>query len=141
MLVTREEFLADLDANYAEMQKFGISRKDAPYFLPPYEWYNSSISGWTKEAGLQLINFSPGTISHADYTTPDMPNYRGNDEIYESIISFEKKKGLNGFILLVHIGADPKRTDKFYSRLKDLLPYLKKQGYRFVKVNELLEKS
>jgi len=141
LLVTRQEFLADLDANYAEMQKFGISRKDAPYFLPPFEWYNSSISGWTKEAGLQLINFSPGTISHADYTTPDMPNYRGNDEIYQSIISFEKKKGLNGFILLVHIGADPKRTDKFYSRLDELLTHLKKQGYRFVKVNELLEKS
>jgi peptidoglycan/xylan/chitin deacetylase (PgdA/CDA1 family) len=89
--------------------------------------------------GLQLVNFSPGTISHADYTTPDMRNYRSSDKIFDSITSYEKEKKLNGFILLIHIGTDPKRTDKFYLKLDALIEYLKKGGYRMVTVDALLE--
>ncbi len=35
-------------------------------------WYNAQISAWTAERGLTLVNFTPGTRSNADYTTPDM---------------------------------------------------------------------
>lgn len=139
LLVTRAQFLDDLRANYREMEKFGILKKDAPYFLPPFEWYNDTISAWTRQEGLQLINFSPGTISHADYTTPDLRNYRSSETIYQSVIAYEKQNGMNGFILLVHIGTAPARTDKFYSRLEDLIVYLKKEGYSFSRVDGLLE--
>ena len=108
-------------------------------FLPPYEWYNDSISVWTKDLGFQLINFTPGTKSTADYTTPDMKNYRGSDDIYNSIVQYEQSRGLNGFILLVHIGTDPKRTDKFYHHLPRLVKYLKAKGYQFQTVNQLLK--
>ena len=49
--------------------------------------------------GIQLINYSPGTKSTADYTLPDMKNYRSSEEIYQSILDKEKKdvNGLNGF--------------------------------------------
>jgi peptidoglycan/xylan/chitin deacetylase (PgdA/CDA1 family) len=47
--------------------------------------------------------------------------------------------GLNGFILLVHIGTDPRRTDKFYYHLPALIQELKKRDYQFVKINELLD--
>lgn len=123
------------------MKKFGIQRKDAPYFLPPYEWYNDSIVSWTREMNLTLINFTSGTISHADYTTPDLKNYRNSEEIFQSIISYEKKNGMNGFILLAHIGVDPARKDKFYLRLEAIIKELKQKGYWFVKVDELLEKE
>ena len=54
-------------------------------------------------------------------------NYRSSDMIYNSIINYEQSKpaGLNGFILLLHIGTDPKRTDKFYKSLPGLLKYFK----------------
>ncbi|WP_254170143.1 polysaccharide deacetylase family protein [Chryseosolibacter histidini] len=139
LLVTRTQFLDDLRANYSEMEKFGIRKSDAPYFLPPFEWYNDTISAWTRQEGLQLINFSPGTISHADYTTPDLRNYRSSETIYQSITAYEKQNGMNGFILLVHIGTAPARTDKFYSRLEELIVYLKKEGYSFSRVDGLLE--
>ena len=108
------------------------------YFLPPYEWYNDTIAAWTKEMGLQLINYSPGTKSNADYTTPGMKNYRSSDEIYNSIIQLEESKGLNGFILLLHIGTDPRRTDKFYFKLNELIQTLKRKGYSFKRADELL---
>ncbi len=136
LLVTKKEFKDDLALNYAAMKRLGITQ--AKYFLPPYEWYNDSIAAWTKEMGLQLINFTPGTKSNADYTTPEMKNYRTTNEIYNSIMALEETKGLNGFILLLHIGTDPKRTDKFYIKLNELINTLKNKGYSFKRIDELL---
>ncbi len=143
LLVTKQEFLKDLSNNYAMMTSIDKRMEGQKFFLPPYEWYNDSITTWTKEMSLQLINFTPGTKSNADYTTPDMKNYRSSEEIYQSIIDYEKNKpaGLNGFILLIHIGTDPKRTDKFYYRLPQLLKELKAKGYQFQTVDQLLKRK
>jgi peptidoglycan/xylan/chitin deacetylase (PgdA/CDA1 family) len=140
LLVTKDEFAQDILRNYEAMEDLGIAKEDAPYFIPPYEWYNETIVGWAKELGLALINFTPGTLSNADYTTPDLANYRSSARIYQSIIDFEKSgpHGLNGFILLIHIGTHPDRTDKFYRRLEELLTELGGGGYRFIRVDELM---
>ena len=135
LLVTREQFTTDLLANYNKMKRFNINKRDAPFFLPPYEWYNDSIASWTRQSGLQLINYTPGTLSHADYTTPAMKNYRSSDVILSSI---KNRSNLNGFILLMHIGAGPERTDKFYDRLDELLAWLKQEKYKVVPLRELL---
>jgi peptidoglycan/xylan/chitin deacetylase (PgdA/CDA1 family) len=141
LLVSREEFNRDVLDNYAEMESFGIARRQAPYFMPPYEWYNRQIAEWTEQLGLQLINYTPGTRSHADYTTPEMAHYESSDEIYASILDHAKDDaaGLNGFILLAHVGTAPERTDKFYIRLDDLVVTLKGAGYTFVRIDRLLE--
>lgn len=139
LLVLREEFLTDLRNNYREMGKRGIKKKEALYFLPPYEWYNETIAGWTQEEGLHLVNFTSGTLSHADYTTPSMPNYRSSEIILESIRKQEREKGMNGFILLVHIGTHPERTDKFYHQLPQLIRELREKGYTFVRIDDLLK--
>jgi peptidoglycan/xylan/chitin deacetylase (PgdA/CDA1 family) len=143
LLVTWEKFIGDLKNNYKVMKKFGISKKDAAYFLPPYEWYNDSISSWTKSMDLQLINYTPGTLSNADYTTPEMQNYRSSEVIYQSIIDFEKEStsGINGFILLSHIGTSPERKDKLYDHLDVLITELKNKGYTFSRIDELLSDS
>lgn len=137
-IITKEEFLVDINNCYYEMSKFGISKKDAPYFLPPFEWYNKEISDWTKEAGLIPVNYSPGTRSNQDYTLPSMgKDYTGSDTIYDSIINYERenKDGLNGFILLTHIGTEPERKDKFYFKLDKLITELQKKGYIFTLLN------
>jgi peptidoglycan/xylan/chitin deacetylase (PgdA/CDA1 family) len=142
LLVTKEEFTRDILRNYDAMADLDIAKEEAPYFIPPYEWYNETIVGWAKELGLVLFNFTPGTLSNADYTTPDLANYRSSARIYQSIIDFEKSdpRGLNGFILLLHIGTHPGRTDKFYRRLEGLLTELRGDSYRFVRVDELMGK-
>lgn len=141
LLVTKAQFDNDLKSSYEEMAKFGINEKSAEYFLPPYEWYNETISGWTEEQNLKIINFTSGTRSNADYTYPQLgKSYKSSDEIYQSITNYNesKKSGLNGFILLLHIGTDPRRTDKFYRLLPKLISYLKKNGYEMVKIDNLL---
>jgi endoglucanase len=141
LLVTKQEFTKDLLAVYAEMKMFGVKKSEAPYFLPPYEWYNEKIAKWTKELKLTLINFTPGTSSNADYTTPDMgKRYISSDTIFQRILRYEKKdkNGLNGFIMLIHFGTDEKRTDKFYNKLDDLITQLKQLGYEFVSLKETI---
>jgi peptidoglycan/xylan/chitin deacetylase (PgdA/CDA1 family) len=143
LLVTKQEFGSDILENYEAMEAFGTSRIEAPFFIPPYEWYNEEIVGWASELGLVLFNFTPGTLANADYTTPDMANYRPSAEIYQSILDHERSDphGLSGFILLVHIGTHPDRTDKFYLRLDGLLTELEGRRYRFVRIDRLLGAS
>lgn len=133
LLISRSAFEKDVLDNYREMAVFGIQKEDAPYYMPPYEWYNQQISDWTEAIGLSLVNFSPGTRSNADYTTPDMPNYINSEKIYQSILNYESTStnGMNGFILLIHLGTHPDRTDKFYSFLPQLIEELQNRGYRF----------
>jgi endoglucanase len=140
LLVTKDEFVSDILRNYQAMSVFGVDRSEAPWFIPPYEWYNEAIVAWAKELGLVLFNFSPGTASNADYTTPDMPNYRNSGEILEGIFNYEKTdpRGLQGFILLLHIGTHPDRKDKFYFRLDELVVGLQQRGYGFVRIDQLL---
>lgn len=141
LLVTHEEFTEDLHNAYKELRRWGIEKPVAHYFLPPYEWYNDSIAKWTNEMGLQLVDFTPGTRSNADYTYPEMGNkYLSSNAILNSILAYEIKSanGLNGFILLIHMGTDARRTDKFYKHLPALIKQLKKHGYQFERIDELL---
>ncbi|MBA6152484.1 glycoside hydrolase family 9 protein [Gelidibacter maritimus] len=131
LLVSQDEFKNDLKANYDEMEKYGIQKDDAPYFLPPFEWNDHIITQWADQMSIQIINYSPGTISHADYTTPEMENYRSSEAIVNSILNLEETDGLNGFLLLSHIGTHPDRTDKFYNKLDELITTLKADGYEF----------
>jgi endoglucanase len=139
-LVSREAFREDLAANFREMERFGVSRQKGHLFIPPYEWFNRAIADWSRELDLRLFNYTPGTSSNADYTTPGTPEYLDSKTIYDRILATEEKDpaGLNGFILLIHIGTDPARTDKFYRLLGDLIRELKKRGYEFVRIDELL---
>lgn len=141
LLVSREEFEQDLLDNYKKMKVFGKGKGNARYFLPPYEWYNDSIAKWTGEMGLILVNMTHGTLSHADYTTPEMKNYRSSTEIIQNIVQYEEQNstGLNGFLLLMHIGTDASRTDKLYHYLEPLIGHLKKRGYLLQRIQSLLD--
>jgi len=141
LLIDREKFMKDVTDNYIAIQTAGISLSRPGYFLPAYEWYNDSIAAWTGSLGLQLICNTPGTLSQADYTTPADPNYRTSAIIHKSILGYEQVKpaGLNGFLLLLHAGAGPGRTDKYYKKLPELITYLKQKNYHFQTVGELLK--
>ncbi len=141
LLISKEEFNADIDANMATLAKFGVSPEKARYFIPPYEHYTQEISDWTAERGMVLINLTRGTRTHADYMQDDDPKYIASEEMVKSVLDYEQKDpdGLNGFLLLMHIGAGPGRTrDHLYNYLDDLLVELKRRGYSFQRVDELL---
>jgi len=136
LLVSSSEFRIDLENNYKEMAKYGIEKEDALFFMPPYEWYNREISKWTTEMGLKLFNFTGGTSSNQDWTYPELgKSYISSDTIFNRILTYERRYGMNGFILLSHIGTDPRRTDKFYNSLDNLIENLQDIGYSFRRID------
>lgn len=136
LLVTRQEFEEDMFKSYKVLREFGIT--DAPYFIPPYEHYNATISSWARQLGLQVINYTPGTLTNGDYTTPGMSRYFSSKEILGKIREYERTDpdGLNGHIMLIHFGTDPSRTDKFYDKLPGLIRELRRKGYSFTPLKD-----
>ncbi len=130
LLVTREEFEDDLRKNIKSLEPYGIAPGDVGWFLTPYEWYNTSIVEWTNEMGMEVVNFTPGIGTNADYTTPVMDNYRTSAQILERLWEYEEEHGLGGKILLIHPGVGPDRPDPLYYHLYDMIGDLKQKGYR-----------
>ncbi len=136
LLINQDDFNKDLLNNLSELRKYGIDTKSLKYFLPPFEWYNQDIVNWTKLFGMDVISFTSGTYTNADYTTSDMKNYLSSEEIIQKLLEKHKKdpNGLNGCILLFHAGTNPQRTDKLYLKLDEIIKTLNENGYTFSKL-------
>jgi endoglucanase len=139
LFVTKDSFLTDLAKNMIAIKALGVDVSKIRYFIPPYEWWNDIISKWTNEVGLQLVSFSPGVRTNADYTYPGMSQYKSSDWIIRSLIQTDTSRasGLNGSIILIHAGTDPRRKDKLYDRLDEIIFYLKDRGYRLRRIDKL----
>lgn len=141
--VTQAELDADLEMNHRRFVRLKLAQPPGRYFIPPFEHYNQQIVHWAREKDFILINYTPGTRSHADYTGEADKNFTSSQVIFDSIVKREQTdpRGLNGFILLLHIGSGPGRADKFHARFGELLDHLTSKGYEFVRVDELLESN
>lgn len=132
-LVSQDSVITDVRDNLAEMQRIGIDPSEVSYFMPPYEYSNTETNNWVRNLGLEVVSFTPGTLTNADYTIPSMKSYRSSEEIYNHLEKFERESeaGLNGAILLIHPGVHPERPDPFYKKLGKIISLLKKRGYSF----------
>jgi peptidoglycan/xylan/chitin deacetylase (PgdA/CDA1 family) len=138
-LVTKEFFDADLKKNIADLRAYGaLPAGKVVYFIPPYEWYNQDQSAWSRELGVLLFNFTPGSGSNRDWAPEGHKSFVPSTKIVEDILAYEQKDphGLNGFLLLLHVGSQ--RQDKTFLLLGNLLTELEKRGYEFNRVDELL---
>lgn len=129
LLLSSEEIHSDIANNLNLINDLGLH---PTYFMPPFEWYNASVVEIANELGQTTVNFTPGTRSNADYTSPEMKNYINSESILESIYKVEN---LNGFHLLIHPGTSPQRKDKLYLRLDELIQYLSGRSYTFKRFN------
>jgi peptidoglycan/xylan/chitin deacetylase (PgdA/CDA1 family) len=67
--------------------------------------------------------------------------YKSNDQILQILnkASNEQLNGLNGSILLIHAGSDSRRKEKLFTQLESIIKKYSQQGYRFVRINELIK--
>jgi peptidoglycan/xylan/chitin deacetylase (PgdA/CDA1 family) len=130
-LVTPDSLMADFHQNMAELRKQGVDLSQVSWFLPPYEYYNQENVRLIESLGQTVINYTPGLRTAADYTTPNMPNYKSSQELIDQLYAWEAENGLNGSIVLIHPGTQDNRTDKLYLRLDEIIRHLKAKGYVF----------
>jgi peptidoglycan/xylan/chitin deacetylase (PgdA/CDA1 family) len=138
-LLSQEEFTDDLKRNIAGLKEIGALRDSRSIlFIPPYEWFNHDHVRWCKPLGVTLINFTPGSGSNRDYAPEGDRVFVPSRKILEDILAYEKRDphGLNGFILLLHLGSG--RKDPFHPMLGPLCDELRQRGYTFARVDELL---
>ncbi len=139
-LISRRTFMHDYNLNEQAMMKLNVYQPWNRFFIPPYEWWNNDVARWCNEIGISLFNLTPGSATNADYTYPEMgASYKTSEELLNHIKKLAKQKnGLNGYILLIHAGTDPRRKDKLYSRLNEMIDYLKNEGYKLKRIDQLL---
>ncbi len=137
LIVTAEELQKDIIDNAKELEKFGITKEESSWFLPPYEYYNVESVNLTNNLGYKVINYTAGTATPADYTIPSMSNYQSSQKLIDKLYAFERVEGLSGAVILIHPGVQDERTDKLYNRLDEIITTLKKKGYTFNSLNEL----
>lgn len=141
-LVSQQEFDDDLTSNLLEIERFGVPREKARFFIPPYEHFTQEIADWTKARGMVLVNYTTGTRSHADYMLDNDPKFATSEEMVATVLKKEEEDpdGLNGWMLLMHVGAGPGRTkDHLYDHLGAMLDELMRRGYTFRRIDELLK--
>lgn len=141
LLVTRDSFENDIAGNLGAMRDAGLPLRTPHLFIPPYEWWNDSVATWSNAAGLRLVSLTPGTRTAADYTWPAMgAGYKSSGWIMNWLkeTADAAPHTLNGSVLLIHAGTDPRRTDKLYNRLAELIALLKGKGFSLVRIDALL---
>jgi peptidoglycan/xylan/chitin deacetylase (PgdA/CDA1 family) len=139
-LITEQFFKKDLQKNILDLRKVGALQKNRPVlFIPPYEYHNRDQVKWSDTLGVTLFNFTPGSGSNRDYAKEGDPHFVGAQKIYDDILVYEGKDphGLNGFILLMHLGSG--RKDPLHPLLGPLCDELSKRGYAFERVDKLLK--
>ncbi len=138
LLVSKALFTTDLQHNMAALKPYGVDLSTVTWFLPPYEWYNKQIVNWSENLGLRLISFTPGIGTNADYTTPEMKNYRSSQTILNGLWKYEETHpyGLNGALILIHPGVHPHRTDKLYLHLGEIIDEMRERGYEPERVRQ-----
>lgn len=138
-LVAEEFFKKDLRKNIASLGATGALKRDQTvFFIPPYEHYNSDQVRWSQKLGIVLFNLTPGCGSNRDYIREGAPHFMSAKRLYDDILAYERKDphGLNGFVLLLHLGSG--RKDPFHPMLGLLCDELSKRGYEFERVDHLL---
>ena len=93
---------------------------------------------WSRPMGVLLFNFTPGSGSNRDWAPEGHKSFVTSQKLIEDILAYEQKDphGLNGFLLLLHLGSQ--RQDKPFALIGPMLDELKKRGYAFVRIDEML---
>ncbi len=142
--MTSEKLAQEL-ARTASLFRLVTGKDMAPLWRAPFGEVNSEIVGWAADAGYRHVGWTVGrdwqhsmdTLDWVADTTSSA--YRSADEIAEKVLEFGNgtRQGASGAIVLMHLGTQ--RTDDFpHQKLPNIIDGLEKQGYKLVKITEML---
>ena len=122
----------------------------APLWRAPFGEFNKTICRWAFEQGYVHVGWRQGktwmqTLDTNDWIpNEDTPGYRSPQEVLHKIMTMAETKpyGLNGGIILMHLGTDRTgREQQVHLILGTLIDTLRHKGYEPVTVSELIRQS
>ena len=124
-----------------ELQRFGLTKEQYVWMVPPYEYYNQFSADAYRTLGYKLANPTEGLNTSADWMGPEHPRYYSAEQLINNIWEFEKEHTLNGAIILIHAMDYPNRTDEDrpYRHLGNVITRLKSLGYDFKTFVDVIE--
>lgn len=127
--------------NRTDSLYFSLTKKHMmPFWRAPFGEINREILFWAAELGYRHIGWSYRCDSWDWVEDKNSDLYRTAEGIKNHFLQLEEKDGLNGKIILMHLGSE--RSDDFpYQTLGALIDSLKVKGYSFKKVSELLKQQ
>jgi len=141
--VTKQKFDQEMNDNVAVLRAKGVTGA-MRYWIPPSETYNDQISAWSAERGFVTVHMNECPQTRGDY----LPiTSRGgafkNDAIVKRVFECEERdpNGLNGSVLFFHLGVGTARedADRFHHAFPAMMKRLTDDGYKFVRIDELLD--
>jgi len=144
--VTRE-FLHDQLLRTANLFAETTGVKMAPFWRAPYGEHNLEIRQWAAELGYRHVGWTKGRNWQESLDTMDWvadttsKAYHTSEEILLHLLNMaaEETSGLNGGIILTHLGSHRQDGDHFYTVLPRLIRGLREKNYILVKISELAE--
>jgi len=118
----------------------------APLWRAPFGEYNQEICEWALSIGYIHIGWRQGgswrvNLDSNDWVADESsPAYKTPQEIFDKIVNIARKPGgLNGGIILMHLGTERKqRQQQAHTILGKLIDTLTEMGYKPVTVSTLL---
>lgn len=138
-LVTADSIRADFALMEQRLEKYGLTKEQYHWLIPPYERYNAESVKTMTELGYHLVNPTPGFLTGMDWTSPGADNYHSTEMILDHLWQYEAEHTLDGVILLIHAMNYPDRTDEDrpYTYLGEIIDRLKAKGYTFRTMHEI----
>jgi peptidoglycan-N-acetylmuramic acid deacetylase len=144
--VTRE-FLHDQLQRTAQLFEEVTGRKMAPFWRAPYGEHNEQIRQWAAELGYRHVGWTMGRNRQESMDTLDWVAdtssgaYHPAAEILAHLLDMAENEahGINGGIILTHLGSHRQDGDHFYMVLPRLISGLRDKNYAIVKISELAE--
>ncbi len=143
--VTKEWFLDELMKPAAKFEEL-TGTPMAKIWRAPYGEVNPQILRWAHELGYRHVGWTRDyahsmTLDSLDWViNRSDKNYQPGGKIIDRLLNFERESrdGVNGGIVLMHLGTERVAGDSVGLHLPRLIDEWRERGYRFVKVSTWL---
>ncbi len=118
----------------------------APLWRAPYGEHNAELRRWAAALGYTHVGWTvePGwTLDTMDWVDdPAHPMYRPGPAIVRDVLALAERPphGINGGIVLMHLGSRRPPGDRMVDVLPELVRGLRQRGYTLVNVSTLLRR-
>ena len=139
-LVSQDSLAKDFAEMEQELNRFGLTKEQYNWLIPPYENYNKETADGMRALGYKLLNPTDGIVTGMDWMAPGHPEYMSAAQQVQNIFDFEKEHNLNGTIILVHAMVYPGRedSDRVFTHLGGIIRRLQDLGYNFKCVKDIM---